>query len=117
MISDLSCRSNARQVDLRDKRNFGRNVGILLSAVNLEAVDPVFVNALDSVSKYEAIDGLTTHVGRPENGPVPVGHEKVLAVFQTVRACLYLGQHTGGQFSLIHIRTCAQAFLAFLQLL
>lgn len=42
---------DARQVYLRSEGNLGRNIGIVWTAVDLDAVDAVLVNALRRVSR------------------------------------------------------------------
>ena len=45
-----SPRIDARQIDLGDKLNGGRSIGIIISAVDVEAVDTVFMHALVGLS-------------------------------------------------------------------
>lgn len=95
-------RVHGGQVDLRDELDGGGLVGVLLAAVHLDAVDAVLVDGL--FGRYTLVCAqscvawlvgwvagwvvLFAYVGRTEDGAVPVAHEEILGVFETVAAGL-----------------------------
>jgi len=58
------------------------------------------------------------YVRRSKDGAVPVGHEKIVAVIETVRTCLYDSvSHRPVLYSLIRLgHTSTEALLALLEL-
>lgn len=79
-----------RQVDLGDEGNLGRDVGIVLAAADLQTVNTVLVHALSSSEPMLvllAVKGMEwghSYVRRTEDGAVPVGHEEVITLVETV---------------------------------
>ena len=85
----------------------GRDVGVAVPAVHLEAVNAVLVDGLDVLvsqlcRKFARKQKIpeNTHMRRSQDGTVPVAHEQILAIFQPVTASF-----------------CAKTLFSFLQLL
>jgi hypothetical protein len=62
-----------RKVDLVDKLEGRRLIGIMITAVHLEGINSVFVNALHGiVSLCVCMQGWVTYVGRTKDCAIPV---------------------------------------------
>ena len=76
------------QVDLGDEGNLRRDVGIVLAAADLQTVNAVLVYTLSGSElmpvSLEAEGMGVVYVRRTEDGAVPVGHEEVVSLVETV---------------------------------
>lgn len=96
-VDDAVARINAGEVHHADELNRRGLVGVLIAAVHLDGIDSVFVHALVSgVSTVPCLQPRLattkpcdqTYMGRTEDSAIPVGHEQILWVIQTITACL-----------------------------
>jgi hypothetical protein len=83
---------HTRHIDLADEGDLRWYVRVLRPAVNLDGVYAVLVYALpDSVSVQTKSLGqrTLTHMWWSEDCAVPVCHEEIITLVETVRTCLY----------------------------
>jgi hypothetical protein len=94
--------THERQVYAGQELDSGWPLRVGLPASDLEGVDAVLVYSLPMIheSCERQATGMSTHVSRANDRPVPIGHEHVVAVLEAVRA-----------------RAIADALLALLELL
>lgn len=89
---------NTWEVDFGDELDGGWLVGVLVATVHFEGVDAVFVDRLEkervNFGPYPWLEGEEedgeTNVRRAQNGAVPVGHQEVIALCETIgtRLCV-----------------------------
>lgn len=80
---------DARKIDLGHKGDIRRNIWVALSAVDLQAVDAVFVYALFHRQKNSSINARqAAYVWGAQDCPVPVRHQEVIVTLKTVGASL-----------------------------
>lgn len=77
---------HARKVDLGDEGDLRGDVGVVLSTADLQAVNSILVYALEFDQRLvKCFDGQGVGYMRgSEDGAVPVGHEEIVAIIQTV---------------------------------
>lgn len=73
---------DAGQVDLRHKLHGRWDVWVVLAAVDVEAIDSIFVGALCPVSLAKKVMKKETesHMRWSKDCAVPIGHQKVIPV-------------------------------------
>ena len=116
------------EVDLADKVNDWRLLGVVGAALHLKFVDAILVVTLQKCDEARLAWGFTlqrpsrgeAYVRGTPNGSSPVCHENILRVLETVRtgACRQTSQRcaSGLRFKWTPKRTGTHALLALLQL-
>lgn len=72
------------QVDLADKFDGGRRIGVLVTAVHLDGVNSVLVYTLQYArlvpKLYWRVKGIATNVRRSQDRAIPVRHQEIFWV-------------------------------------
>ena len=86
----LSCLLvHTRQIDLRYKSNFRRNIRIVTAAVDFEAVNSILVHALWYCKLQSEGQPLGTYVRRSKYSTIPVCHKKIVTIFKSIGTRLF----------------------------